>query len=508
MTTELDAAIAARVLEREVHKRVYRLDPAGWVEDCINWGAESLHGERPIEYQLESLDEMARHGRMALRGPHGIGKTAPAAWAALWFADTRDGEDWKVATTATAWRQLREFLWPEIHKWARCLRWDVLARDPWREGVELLDMAIRLDTGSAFAIASNKPAAMEGTHADHILFEYDEAKGIPVETWDASEGAFSGAGEDTGREAFALAYSTPGEPSGRFYSIQARRPGLQDWRTRHVTKDEAIAAGRMSAEWAENRRLQWGEHSAMYRRRVLGEFATDADSVIPLDWVEAAVERGRVRGRDEPGWWEHGNLEALGVDVSDGGSDDTVLAPLLPGWAVGPLTRYPEGDTMETAARCESAIRGRGGIACVDAIGIGAGVVARLRELDYTVLGFVASENAHGFTDRTGELGFANLRAAAWWNARELLDPVNGVGLLLPDDDMLVSDLTTPRWKEGSGNRIIVEPKDGNDPEWGIRRRLGRSTDAGDAVVQALFTTLLAAARQPKTTRTRSRLRA
>jgi hypothetical protein len=42
-----------------------------------------------------------------------------------------------------------------------------------------------------------------------------------------------------------------------------------------------------------------------------------------------------------------------------------------------------------------------------------------------------------------------------------------------------VGDLTAPRWKVGSAGRIQIESKDD------IRKRLGRSTDAGDAVVQA-----------------------
>jgi hypothetical protein len=69
---------------------------------------------------------------LAVRGPHGLGKTTVNAIAVLWFALTRDaaGIDWKAATTAGAWRQLEYYLWPEIHKWARRLRWDVLNRPP------------------------------------------------------------------------------------------------------------------------------------------------------------------------------------------------------------------------------------------------------------------------------------------------------------------------------------------------------------------------------------------
>ena len=56
------------------------------------------------------------------------------------------------------------------------------------------------------------------------MFVFDEAKAIPAGTFDACEGAFSGAGEGGG-EAFALALSTPGQPAGpvlRHLQAQAR----------------------------------------------------------------------------------------------------------------------------------------------------------------------------------------------------------------------------------------------------------------------------------------------
>lgn len=90
---------------------------------------------------------------------------------------------------------------------------------------------------------------------------------------------------------------------GRFYDIHSRKPGYEDWTVRHVTLGEAIKAGRISPDWAEQRKRQWGEDSAIYQNRVLGEFAaSDEDAVVPLAWVEAAVERWHawndaVRGR-------------------------------------------------------------------------------------------------------------------------------------------------------------------------------------------------------------------
>lgn len=451
---------------REAFRKRYKNDPVRFVRECI-----VFDGGGPTDYQIEILEKIIAHGRVAVRSPHGTGKTALAAWLTLWFALTRDGAiDWKVVTTASVWRQLKEYLWPEIHKWSGRLRWEKIGRAPFELRRELQDMALRLETGSAFAVASDKPDLIEGAHASALLYVFDEAKAILDGTFDAAEGAFSGAGRDTIAEAYALAISTPGPPRGRFYDIHARRRGYEDWAVRHVTRDEAIAAGRMSAEWAEQRRKQWGEQSAVYRNRVLGEFAAgEESSVIPLEWVEAAIERWHARGG------EFGELSVIGVDVARGGEDMTVMA-LRHGNSISRLYKHNFNDTMTVVGRVMRI--GGGTRAIVDVVGVGAGVVDRLRELGCDVVAFNAGARCV-WTDSSGEVGFADMRSWAWWHMRELLDPANGYDIALPPDDELVGDLTAPEWSETSAGRIRIESKES------IRKRLGRSTDCGDAVVMA-----------------------
>lgn len=446
-----------------IFKARYRDDPAGFVLDCIKFRGD----DRPAEYQLDVLRNLVAKRRAAVRGPHGLGKTALASWAILWFALTRDGEDWKIATTASAWRQLVKFLWPELHKWARRLDWSVIGRPSFGEGAELLGQSLKLDTGEAFALASDRPESIEGAHASHLLYVLDEAKTIPGETFDAVEGALSIG------DCYALAISTPGEPQGRFYDIHRRAPGFDDWWVRHVTLAEAIAAGRVSEQWAAQRRRQWGEKSAVYQNRVLGEFAaSDEDGVIPLSWVELANERWENRGKLD-------DFTCVGVDVARSGADDTVMAMRYSD-VISELRRHSKEDTMETTGRVAGILRANGGKAIVDVIGVGAGVVDRLREIGLNVAPFNASEGTN-MLDRSGELGFVNLRSAAWWNLREMLDPNSGHSIAFPADDLLTGDLTAPHWKVASGGKVQVEGKDD------IKKRIGRSTDCGDAVVMAFW---------------------
>lgn len=465
--------------------RQYLNDPVAWSRRFIKWGEDG----GLADYQEEFIGQLPRRKRVAVRGPHGLGKTACAAVVVLWFAITREqaGLDWKVLTTASAWRHLTIYLWPEIHKWAARLDWEALGRQPYNERTEMLGLTLKLRNGAASAVASSKPELIEGAHADSLLYLIDEAKIVPDGVWDAIEGAFSGGRMEGYPEALALAISTPGPPVGRFYEIHRRSPGFEDWWTRHVKVHEAVAAGRISKEWVDQRRKQWGEDSALFANRVLGEFhASDEDSLIPLAWVDAAIERWRE-------WDEAGRPElaiqhpqVVSVDVARSGGDSTIIGQRV-GWTITGFEEHNREDTMKTAARVGPLIHHADAdrprvVGVIDTIGVGAGVYDRLRELKFPVAAYTGSART-GFLDRTREYGFKNTRSGAYWNLRELLDPANGHELMLPPDDLMVSDLTTPTWdiESGAPPKIVVEKKDD------VVARLGRSPDRGDMVVMAFW---------------------
>lgn len=459
--------LASKVLSRGNLVR-WKNSPVAWAADCMN--------VRPADYQAEIMDALPVHRRVAVKGPHGLGKSFTGAVLVNWFATTRDlmGVDWKIITTASAWRHLETYLWPEIHRWANRIDFQTLGRAPYNRRTELLDLRLKLTHGAATAVASNQPERIEGAHAEELLYLLDEAKIIPPATWDSIEGAFSNAGPETADNAYAFAMSTPGPPSGRFYDIHRKAPGYEDWWTRSVSLEEAIAAGRISRSWAEQRKLQWGEDSAVYQNRVLGLFhAGDEDAIIPLSWLEAAIERWHVWDRaGRPG---QGGPLWVGVDVGRGG-DETVLAhrdgPAL--WLEGHRKR----DTMGTVGM----LQGLDERPIIDVIGVGAGVYDRAREVGLKALAYVGAGKAMT-RDRSRKYGFTNVRSAAYWNLRELLDPDVDSGLMLPPDDLMISDLTTPRWAITTGvpPKIQVEPKDK------VMERLGRSPDRGDAVVMSLW---------------------
>ena len=92
-------------------QREYFDTPAGFVRDCIIWKPDE---RGPAPYQEEGLEAVVKHIRYAIRGPHGLGKTALAAWLVLFFffkqktAYEMESRDWSSDVCSSDLRGL----WP------------------------------------------------------------------------------------------------------------------------------------------------------------------------------------------------------------------------------------------------------------------------------------------------------------------------------------------------------------------------------------------------------------
>ena len=202
----------------------------------------------------------------------------------------------------------------------------------------------------------------------------------------------------------------------------------------------------------------------------------DPWQVIPTSWVEQAQARWRPRSPIP-------EMDSLGVDVACGGKDETIISRRHGYW-FDELLRYPGTETPNGPATASLVISSRrNGAPChVDVVGWGKSTVDFLNENNIHTVAINGANKtgqvtqSHGEND--GSLKFRNDRALRWWRLREALDPVNNTGIELPDDVKLLADLTAPKWMLRQ-NGIQIESKDD------IKKRLGRSTDSGDAVAYA-----------------------
>jgi len=195
----------------------------------------------------------------------------------------------------------------------------------------------------------------------------------------------------------------------------------------------------------------------------------DRWQVIPSAWVREA--QARWTDRDDV---DH--YDSVGVDVARGGADKTVFSGKIGNW-FAKLERYAGKETPDGQAASgflKMFIKGIPSVS-IDVTGIGASCYDFAKE--WCEAGaFVASAKAEG-KDKTGRLGFTNLRAKVYWKFREALDPSSGEDIALPQDQELLSDLCSARWKLMAGAKIQIEPKAD------IIKRIGRSPDDADAVV-------------------------
>ncbi len=178
---------------------------------------------------------------------------------------------------------------------------------------------------------------------------------------------------------------------------------------------------------------------------------------------------------------------AIAADIAQGGSDKTVLARRHDGWydkmisVPGKLT--PEGSDI---AALMVKYRRDGAKMVLDlGGGYGGSAMSYLKDNEMDVSGYkgVLATSARS---KDGNLGFVNIRAQAYWQFKEALDPdqPGGSTICLPDDSELLADLTAPEYeiiRQEGKMRVKLEEKER------VVAKLHRSPDKGDAVVMAWF---------------------
>lgn len=203
---------------------------------------------------------------------------------------------------------------------------------------------------------------------------------------------------------------------------------------------------------------------------------------IPTQWIRLAMQRWEeLEAPDDE------KLTALGVDCARGGDAQTVIAPRW-GTFIGKLIKLagaetPEGgdifdevDRYLTQAVGSKNDRHKEIPINIDMLGTaGSAPFEILMREGFEVVGINSAEGSDE-TDKAGKLDFYNKRAELWWKMREMLDPRDGDEIALPPDSELLADLSAPTWKP-TPRGILIEDKES------IFKRLGRSTDCGDAVV-------------------------
>ena len=353
-----------------------------------------------------------------------------------------------------------------------------------------------------FKAGDKKAEDWTGFHSQNLMMVVTEASGIEQATFNAIEGVLTG---DSRLLLIFNPHHTTGECYNAFKNNSYHTFTLNCLNAPNVLAKKTLIPGQVDWEWVNDKvgRAGWSRKitpeefnkdngdfewegslytpSDLFRVKVLGMWPKESENqLIPLAWVEAAIERYKQ-------WRLDGSIIPetslrLGVDIAGQGVDNSVLCYRW-GDLVEKFTVCPTSDHMGAAGFVRSILRSKkGSVAFVDTIGEGAGVHSRLEELEENSISVKFSESATNLKDATEEREFLNMRAYLWWSLRDSLDPSLNGSLMLPDDcPELTEDLTSVHWKITSNGKIQIEPKDK------IKESLGRSPDWGDSLVNTFY---------------------
>ncbi|WP_286167092.1 terminase B [Clostridium sp. D33t1_170424_F3] len=406
----------------------------------------------------------------SIRSGHGVGKSAVEAWTVIWFMATRPFP--KIPCTAPTQHQLFDILWAEVSKWLR--NNPALEREfVWTK--EKLYLKGYPEEWFAVARTATKPDALQGFHADNVLYIIDEASGVKDNIFEPVLGALSTPG------ARLLMCGNPTQLSGFFYDSHHRNRG--SYSTFHI---DARNSPRVSQDFVNTIVTMYGEDSDVFRVRVAGEFPKAEDDVfIPLSLVENSIMT-EFSERKTP------DIIHIGCDVARFGDDKTVI-----GYKVDErVTFYKKRrgqDLMKTADDIielgEELVRRyrftRKIPVKIDDGGLGGGVTDRLRQIKrnnperfwwleiFPVKFGVRIKHMHYYDSTTYMMGVV----------KKLLMPHDEDGgekpveLILPDDNDLVAQLSTRKYSMTENSKIRIESKD-------VVKKAGRpSPDEADCVL-------------------------
>ena len=300
-----------------------------------------------------------------------------------------------------------------------------------------------------YIIGADHPDALRGIYLDGVIL--DEYADIKPELWG---GVIRPALAD--REGWAVFIGTP-KGQNQFYEMYQHAEKSAGWYSCIYRADETdvIPTDELADMKAQMTDME-------IRQELLCDFTASAsDVVIPIDLVSAAAER-ELTERDV-----EGQPVILGVDVARFGDDRTVLCVRQGLWTRDVRT-FTGLSTMEVANRVIDCINQyRTQAVFIDAGAMGAGVIDRLRQLQYQVSEVNFGEAALS-TDR-----YANIRAEMYFKCRDWLTS----GGALPKNAELKTELSTVEYKFNPSGRIVLEPKEK------LKERTGKSPDLADALV-------------------------
>jgi phage terminase large subunit len=379
----------------------------------------------------------------------------------------------KIIATANTGKQLNEVYWSELAKVRG------LARATTPDGQNDLQTNFTMQSEMLFANLPNKEErgkrwfctpvtinvkgtaeqqgeALAGRHEDFMLFVLDEASNLAPAVFKPIEKTL------TGKLNLMFQIFNPTQTTG--YAIESQTTQSAKWVCKHWTGIDSENVTRASIR----NLAAYGKESPDYRIGVLGlPPLTDASSLIPYPWIQAALNREFDCSEDPI---------MAGADVG-GGGDKSVFCWRQGGMILGFKT-FNSKKTDEVAdwvAECVDEVAAA--VVFIDTIGIGKGVYDNLRRMGYKARPACATNTADE------EERYVNMRADRYWLVRKQFEE----GLISIPEPQNARDAQDPivRFMREAGaiKSKTVGDKQQIEDKKTIKQQIGFSPDFMDACV-------------------------
>ncbi len=496
------ASMLSRVTHLQWPNPKYQNNPVGFFREIL--------GVEPWHRQVEVINAVRDHKRVAVKSGHKVSKSHTAAGIALWFWCSFP--DARVVMTSTTSRQVDDILWRETRmmraRAGLCVDCKIenrkrIERRAEGEAVEDIERPcihsamIGGDIGELArtglksddfreikGFTAREAEAVAGISGRNLLYILDEASGIKPEIFEGIEGNRAGG-------ARLIMFSNPTRTSGDFYDAFNSKERFYSTHTIsseetpnvvHGDDDPRAIPGLAGREWIDEKKEEWGVDSPLYRVRVRGEFVElEEGKIFSIHCIAEAEARwsttpsaGRLYigfdpagdgpSGDESVWVSRRGHKMLSIVAKRGQSKQALLMHTL-----GMVREQRNADTHEIPA----VIMDREGKVGAETYGHFRAYLDVRDDPEFELVGIRASDKAH----RT-PLVYDRQRDEL---AGNFLGWINDGGAIL-SDTKLAKEMHSFEWREmASTGRVKITPK------IEIKKDIGRSPDRYDAAVLACW---------------------
>lgn len=461
----------------------YRYDFCKLVYVIFPFGEKrtDFEDKEPYDWQLQEWEKLSKHlsnietrydlYRLIISSGNGAAKTAFGAMTLIMLLYT---QQLRARVTANTDPQMKATVWPEFDVWFRSARFNEIFFEKFGTSIkaknEKLASTWRIDT---FTWSEESPAAISGLHnkGRAVAYTFEEAPGIPAKIWEYANGAFG----DTLTIKLWMAFGNSDDPSSKF----EQNMSSPLWRSRRI---DTRSLKHMDTKWIGDllQECNGNEDHDDFRVRVRGlPRKTARDSIISMENVEAAIERGKT--------FDIAQVQmlpcVLTCDPAWTGGDETTITQrqgnyscLLDKYKLDRTLKENHNLTFQKLCHFEAEC-GADAVFIDQAEGTGIYTLAMNAGKQNWFLVHFNSKPTD--TPEHKDSQYGNIRAQMYYEYNKFL--LEGGVLASRDPDWLEIMAKQLTWAKGSRHKVTMKKM--VEPKIDIKDRVGNSPDIADGLV-------------------------